>query len=59
MKSHRRERLEGVCAHLLLVLRPPREGVDVDFEGVKSGSGNSLGCPRVDTILLCIGGGSM
>lgn len=43
-------RFEGVCAHLPL-LRLRREGVD--FEGVRSGSGKSFGCPRVETIVDC------
>lgn len=54
MKSQRSVRLEGVCAHFALAfpaLRVVRDGVDVDFVGVSSGSGNSFGCERVETIL--------
>jgi len=50
MKSQRMVRFEGVCAHFPLL----RERVDlegVDFEGVRSGSGKSLGWPRVETIV--------
>jgi hypothetical protein len=47
MKSHTRVIVDGVCAHL--PLRAARDGVD--FEGLRSGSGNSWGCPRVETIL--------
>lgn len=46
MQSHRIERFEGVCAHL-----PLRARDGVDLVGVRSGSGKSLGCPRVETIL--------
>jgi hypothetical protein len=49
MKSHMIARFEGVCAHF------PLRGRDgVDLVGVRSGSGNSLGCPRVETILNAI-----
>jgi hypothetical protein len=53
MKSQRSVRFEGVWAHLPLPLRPC-DAVDlegVDFEGVRSGSGNSFGWPRVDTMM--------
>ncbi len=45
MKSHMMARFEGVCAHL-----PFRALDGIDPEGVRSGSGNSWGCPRVETI---------
>jgi hypothetical protein len=53
-------RFEGACAHVPL---RDRDGVDfegvafVDFVGVRSGSGNSPGWPRVETIfalLVCL-----
>ncbi len=58
-------RLDGVCAQLPLREAPRDrddfegvEGVEgVDLVGVRSGSGNSLGWPRVETILrynLCV-----
>lgn len=46
-------RFVGVCAHLLVLLRA-RDGVvfeGVVLEGERSGSGNSFGWPRVDTII--------
>lgn len=52
-KSHIRVRFVGVCAHLLVLLRA-RDGVvfeGVVLEGERSGSGNSFGWPRVDTII--------
>ena len=52
--SHRMVRFEGVCAHFPLRDR----GVDldgVDLVGVRSGSGNSLGWPRVETIVYVRG----
>ncbi len=49
MRSHIMARFAGVCAHLLLDLRPRG---DVCFEGLKSGSANASGCPRVDTIVV-------
>lgn len=56
MKSQMMVRFEGVCAHLPLLRArvDDLEGVlfeGLDFEGVRSGSGNSLGWPRVDTIV--------
>jgi len=54
IKSHIIARLEGVCAHLPLRAREDFDGVDlvgVVFVGERSGSGNSLGCPRVETML--------
>jgi hypothetical protein len=50
MKSQRIVKFEVVCPHLPL-LRRAREGVDL--EGVRSGSGKSLGCPRVETMMDC------
>ena len=49
MKSHMIARFEGACAHL-----PLRARDGVDLVGVRSGSGKSLGCPRVDTMLNSI-----
>ena len=49
MKSHIIARFEGICAHF-----PLRARDGVDLVGVRSGSGNSLGCPRVETILNAI-----
>jgi hypothetical protein len=46
MVSHMMARVEGICAHLPL---DARDGVDL--VGVRSGSGKSLGWPRVETIL--------
>lgn len=43
-------RFEGVCAHC-----PLRNGLRGGMVGVRVGvSGNSLGCPRVETILLVV-----
>lgn len=55
-KSHMSVRFEGVCAHEPLRAARDRDAFDgvegVDLVGVRSGSVNSLGWPRVDTILV-------